>query len=39
VIEYDTDQGTVHRGREFQDVLSLLELIDDHREDISTSIS
>lgn len=39
VIEYDTDQGTVHRGREFQDVLSLLEVIEDHREDISTSIS
>ncbi|WP_233563503.1 hypothetical protein [Haloarcula sp. Atlit-7R] len=39
VVEYDTDQGTVHRGREFQDVLSLLEVIEDHREDTSTSIS
>jgi hypothetical protein len=39
VIEYDTNQGTVHRGREFQDVLSLLEAIDDHQQETSSSIS
>lgn len=39
VIEYDPRQGTVHRGREFQDVFSLLEVIDSHREDPSTAIS
>ena len=33
VIEYDPDQGTVRRGQEFLDVHSLLETIDDHRED------
>jgi hypothetical protein len=37
VIEYDANQGTVRRSREFQDVLSLLEAIDDHREDASPS--
>ena len=31
VIEYDTNQGTVHRGAEFQDVLALLEVIDDYQ--------
>lgn len=39
VIEYDTNQGTVHRGAEFQDVLRLLEAIDDHQEETSSSIS
>ena len=39
VIEYDTSQGTVHRGREFQNVLRLLEVIDDHQEETSSSIS
>ena len=39
VIEYDTDQGTVHRGREFQDVLALLAVIDDHREETSPTLS
>jgi len=39
VIEYDTDQGTVHRGREFQDVLDLLAVIDDHREETSPTLS
>ena len=39
VIEYDTNQGTVHRGAEFQDVLALLEAIDDHQEETSSSIS
>ena len=39
VIEYDTSQGTVHRGREFQNVLRLLEAIDDQQEEISSSIS
>ncbi|WP_073307942.1 DUF7344 domain-containing protein [Halobaculum gomorrense] len=33
VIEYDSDRGTVHRGREFQDVLSLLDAIDGHGEE------
>ncbi|WP_256301808.1 DUF7344 domain-containing protein [Haloarchaeobius salinus] len=32
VIEYDADQGTVHRGREFQDVLALLAAVDGHPE-------
>ena len=36
VIEYDANQGTVHRGRQFQDVFALLEVIDEHREDSST---
>jgi DNA-binding transcriptional ArsR family regulator len=39
VIEYDTDRGSVRRGREFQAVLGLLKAIDDHREDTSTSVS
>jgi len=39
VIEYDTDHGTVHRGREFQDVLALLTVIDDHREETSPTLS
>jgi hypothetical protein len=39
VIEYDTDRGSVRRGREFQAVLDLLEAIDAHREDTSTSVS
>ncbi|TKX79084.1 hypothetical protein EXE53_17715 [Halorubrum sp. SD626R] len=39
VIEYDTGQGTVRRGREFQEVLDLLKAIDDHREDIPPSVS
>lgn len=37
VIEYDASQETVHRGREFQDVLSLLEVIDEHRKATSTT--
>lgn len=39
VIAYDADRGTVQRGRAFQDVLSLLEVIDGHREDASTALS
>ena len=39
VIEYDVDDGTVHRGREFQGVHSLLEGIDDHREETSPAFS
>ena len=39
VIEYDTSQGTVHQGREFQQVLALLKAIDNHRENISPSVS
>ena len=31
VIEYDTDHGTVDRGGELPDVLSLLEVIESHR--------
>jgi hypothetical protein len=38
-IEYDASEGTVHRGRRFEDVVSLLEVIDDHRDDSSTTIS
>ena len=37
VIDYDPSQDTVHRDRAFQDVLSLLEVIDDHREDTSSA--
>jgi hypothetical protein len=32
VITYDGSQGTVHRGQAFQDVFSLLEMIDQHRD-------
>lgn len=39
VIAYDADRGTVHRDRAFQDVLSLLELIADHRADTATNSS
>ena len=37
VIEYDASQGTVYQGQQFQEVLSLLEVIEDHRENTSTS--
>lgn len=37
VIEYDASQGIVHQGQQFQEVLSLLEVIEGHREDTSTS--
>ncbi|MDQ2054065.1 hypothetical protein [Halobellus sp. H-GB7] len=39
VIEYDTSQGTVHRGREFQNVLALLEAIDEQQEETSSFTS
>ncbi|WP_336022995.1 DUF7344 domain-containing protein [Halobellus salinisoli] len=39
VVDYDASQGTVHRGREFQGVLSLLEVIDAHRKETSTTFS
>lgn len=32
VIVYDADRKTVRRGRHFQEVLSLLRVIDDHRD-------
>jgi hypothetical protein len=38
VIEYDADQGIVHPGREFHDVLALLEVID-YQEKISSAVS
>ncbi|MFB6191830.1 MAG: hypothetical protein ABEI11_00745 [Haloarculaceae archaeon] len=36
VIVYDASRGTVRRGREFREVLSLLRAIESHREDTST---
>ncbi|WP_236035682.1 DUF7344 domain-containing protein [Haloarcula rubra] len=39
VIDYDADQSIVCRGQEFQNILSLLEVIDGHREDTSTELS
>jgi hypothetical protein len=33
VIDYDVDQGVVYRSRAFQNVHSLLEIIDSHREE------
>ena len=39
VIEYDTSQGTVYRGREFQNVLALLEAIDDQQEETWSATS
>lgn len=36
VITYDVTHGSVQRGRAFNDVLSLLEAIDNHRKDTST---
>ena len=38
VLEYDINQETVHRGREFQEVLGLLRAIADYREDISPCV-
>ena len=39
VVAYDAGQGTVRRDRAFRDVFSLLEVIDDHREETSTALS
>ena len=39
VIVYDGARGTVHRGERFQAVLSLLRVIDGHRDDASTMVA
>ncbi|WP_254839097.1 DUF7344 domain-containing protein [Natronomonas marina] len=39
VIDYDAERGVVRRGRRFDDVLSLLEVIEDHREETPTELS
>jgi hypothetical protein len=37
VIEYDSSRGVVRRGRQFQGVRALLEVVDGHREVPSTT--
>jgi len=34
VVEWDPDAGTVSRGPAFETILSVVELLDDHREEL-----
>jgi hypothetical protein len=39
VIRYDANQGTVRQGPQFEEIFSLLEVIEQHRQDIRSEIS